>query len=131
MGDFAAATGLHAKATVEQRVGAIATCARQAVDVADLADLLSMLGLDGSAAEIVEALTPPPPVLELVEPVSDRSSEIDEAWLTAALLADDLERATRVLARLLRVLSVAGCPTGLHAEAGRAREFLESLARAG
>jgi hypothetical protein len=128
MSDFAAPTGRHATSTTEQRVGAIATCARWAVSVADLAELLEMLGLDGSAVEIAEGLAPAP----AAEPVEQPTvKEIAEAWGTAAQLADDLERALRVLTRLLRALSVAGCPTGLYAEAGRAREYLESLPRAG
>ena len=127
MTDFAAPTGIHATSTPEQRVGAIATCARQAVSVADLAELLEMLGLDGSAVEIAEALAPPEPVAD--QPPADLVAGLAEAWDTAALLADELERAKRVLARLLHVLAVAGCPTGLYAEAGRAREFLESLPR--
>lgn len=83
MTDFAAPTGLHASSTPEQRVGAIATCARQAVSLGDLADLLQMLGLDGSAVEIAEALARPP----VEQPSAD---DLAEAWDTAARLADQM-----------------------------------------
>jgi hypothetical protein len=119
MGEFVRSFDVVPRTTVEQRMGAIASCAAHSMSVADLAELLSVLGLDTSPAEIVESLTPR---------MAEQVAETRRLQVELAQVYDHL--ASLVLAIRGRWSSkwrVAGQVAGALRDLDRVREYLESL----
>lgn len=122
MGEFVKVDGLLPTTTDEQRMAAIATCARQALSVADLAELLQLLGLDGSAADIVGALTS-----RLDSELVERAAEVERLQVELAEVYDQV--ATLLLAVTGRWSSrrpVARQVAGALRDLDRIRAYLES-----